>query len=181
MKERIATGLTVLVIAGILAYALIVRPGGDSEADSPDAAVSRMHEAAKRGDIVAYLDCFTGRLRDRMEQAREDMGDDRFRRHLQETAAQVKGIAVSDQEERRGKARMRVEFVHAEFHEAQWISVRVERGQWRIYAMGESERVIPPVKYGTPVIPLVPGEETDEEAPPEDGYGEPGTAPAGGQ
>lgn len=177
MKDKIATAVTILVIGAILAYVLIARPGGGSggDADDPGTAVGRMIDTAKSGDVDGYLDCFSGSFRKRMAQARDDMGAERFRAHLRETGTEIKGFAVSDEDRRRNKARMRVEFVHAEYNEEQWVSVRKEGGTWRIYAMTEAQRKIPPVKYGTPVIPLLPSEEAGQEptATNEGGYGEP--------
>ncbi len=63
-------------------------------ADTPEACIERMFAAAQRGDVTAYLDCFTGSERDRLDRELAGQPPEVFARSLRDAVATLKGRAV---------------------------------------------------------------------------------------
>ena len=69
MKRWIAALLTLLPLAAVLLWGRRGRPPQPPAVatdSSPEACIERMFDAAGRGDVAAYLDCFTGAERERL-------------------------------------------------------------------------------------------------------------------
>lgn len=124
----------------------------------PEDTLWRMFDAGKKGDVRAYLDCFTGDLRRELEHRVREMGSRRFRQYLQEVDRQIKGVAIVRQEPwSEGEVEMGIELVFEREKEAQRVLLRREGNRWRIVEMEGRGREPSPIPYGTPAIPLERG------------------------
>jgi len=154
MKKHLPALITVLLIAGVLAFFVArqrPRPAGASfNAADPEAAIWRMADAARAGDVRAYLNCFDGPLRQNLEKTAAEMGEQKFGEYLRRLNDEITGIAVSDLElTGEASARLRVEFVSRGKNEAQPHYLRLSDGGWKIERVGEAERIKTLVPYGT--------------------------------
>ena len=152
-----ATALTVAVLLAGLAVALRDRLPERSD-DAGDAGAPRevfwqMVEASREGAVAAYLDLFAGEVREQLDTVRGEMGEAAFEQYLRQRFADVKGVAVIDEEDRGETVRLEVEYVRAASYDTQSLDLRSSRGRWRIVAVGPTREREPPVPYGTPVGP----------------------------
>jgi len=121
-------------------------------AASPEDVVWRMSDAAREGDTRAYLDCFSGALRQHLEKTASEMGEAQFSRYLKKLNDEVTGIAVSDLEQKdQQTAALRVEFVFRGRSEAQKHHFKLIDGQWKIDGVDGAERVNVLIPYGANV------------------------------
>ena len=149
-----ATALTVLVLLAGLAVALRDRlPEPSADAGEPREVFWQMVEASREGAVAAYLDLFAGEVREQLEAVHDEMGAAAFEQYLRQRFAEVKGVAVTDEEVLGGKVRLEVEYVREASYETQSLDPRSSRGRWRIVAVGATREREPPVPYGTPVGP----------------------------
>lgn len=168
MKRAVALLATSLLLAGAV---LLGRPARDQTPGSPAAApedcIERLFEAAERGDVPGYLDCFTGQQRARLAREVAAQSPDVFARSLAEAVRTLKGRAVS----RRGdgaaadRAALVVERIYSHRNEAQTYHLVRSGGHWRIEAVDGDTKFQPPIAYGTPVFALP--EVTSPAAPPD--------------
>ncbi len=154
MKKRLPAIITVLLIASALLF-LTGRERwsnmkfGETAPASPEDVIWRMVDAARDGDARAYLDCFGGALRERLEKTANEMGASEFSRYLKKLNGEMTGIAVSDFEQSDEQtARLRVEFVSRGKSEAQTHRFRLIDGEWKIEAMEDAERINALIPYG---------------------------------
>ncbi len=138
-------------------------PSGGSAADLlPSAAPKRepaprdtiyaMLDAARDGDVAAYIDCYTGEMTRRLEQSRDEMTSEGFARYLRERNAEIKGIAINEPEQASdSRVRVRVEYVYEDRNEAQLVYLEKAGNAWKIVGLDGAERVPTLVPYGTPV------------------------------
>jgi hypothetical protein len=118
----------------------------------PQDVIYRMLDAAGQGDTAAYLGCYSGALRRRLEQSREEMTPAGFARYLAQSNKQIKGIAISEPVAlSESEVEVHVEFVYQDRNEAQEFLLEASSGEWRITRVNAAERVDSPVPYGTPV------------------------------
>lgn len=160
-KVRAVT-ITVIALAAILVIARqaewrlpsaasVVSPTPPRE-ERPQDAIYRMLDAAGRGDTEAYIACYSGSMRRRLEQSRDEMTDGGFARYLVENNKQIKGIAIADPETlSENEVQVRVEFVYQDRNEAQQFFLERSAGEWSIARVSAAERVETLVPYGTPV------------------------------
>ena len=149
-----ATALTVLVLLAGLAVALRDRlPEPSADAGEPREVFWQMVEASREGAVAAYLDLFAGEVREQLEAVHDEMGAAAFEQYLRQRFADVKGVAVTDEEVLGGKVRLEVEYVREASYETQSLDLHSSRGRWRIVAVGATREREPPVPYGTPVGP----------------------------
>lgn len=143
------------VLIAVMGVMLFLRSGGPPQPD-PEAVIHRVFRAAAAGDISKYLDCFTGELRTKLEAARRETGDERFRKDIVESAAGITGIAISRPAATEapiadGKTALVVERVFRDRNEGQTHVLSFLRGRWRIESIGPATTVKMPIPYGTPV------------------------------
>jgi len=109
-------------------------------------------DAARAGDVKAYLACYTGPMEAALRQALADATEPGFAQYLRDSNATVKGIAVSDpQRMAELEAKVRVEYVYEERNQAQTMYLEKGSNGWKISRTDEDERVKTRIKYGTPV------------------------------
>jgi len=111
-----------------------------------------MSDAARKGDVQAYLDCFSGSLRQSLEKTAADMGEVRFSEYLKKLNNEMTGIAVSNFEKvSEDTATLRVEFVYRGKNEAQNHRFKLIDGKWKIDSLDNAEGVPTLIPYGTKV------------------------------
>ena len=124
---------------------------GNSEADPRD-TIYRMLDAARDGDVEAYLSCYAGELESRLRQSRNETTTEGFSAYLRERNHAIKGIAVSEPAAVSSKkVRVRVEYVYADRNEAQQLYLENQGDGWKISGVSAAVHVETPVPYGTPV------------------------------
>lgn len=172
-QNRKAQALTGLLIAAIAVF-LVARQRGFAPGDvggavsdvvsnasgpplekalpSPQDAIYGMLDAARAGDVRAYMGYFTGQMTTLLEQSLAENGEAKFAEYLKRTNAPIKGIAITEPERLTGReVKARVEYVYADRNEVQVMFVVEVSGEWKIARLEETERVKTLVPYGTPV------------------------------
>ena len=163
VQAKIVTGL---LIAGVIGFVVAKRTGWEPSSGSGSSLISRkskkpveprdtiyaMLDAARDGDVEAYVGCFTGEAERRIAQSRDEMTAERFATYLAERNREIKGIAINQAEPAgEGRTHIRVEYVYEDRNEAQRFLLTEANGEWRIAGMEQAERVETLVPYGTPV------------------------------
>ncbi len=165
-REKLATILT----AGVLAVALgitvakskgwtlaDVRPTAIAQAFrpkviAPEDALYSMLDAAKAGDVNAYLSCYTGHMKELLQQSATEATANKFKSYLQTSNASIQGVALSPPENvSDSQVKVRVEYVYRDRNEVQFVYMKKEPPTWRIYQVDGAERIKTLVPYGSPV------------------------------
>lgn len=108
---------------------------------------------SREGRVKEYLDCFTGGLRAKLEQARDQMKPGEFADILRRRSAPVRGLAISDQTQVDGETmRLRVEWIFEDRSEIQTFTLCKVQGAWKIADMTDAQYNRPAVPYGTKVF-----------------------------
>lgn len=122
------------------------------EPKEPRDVIYAMLDAARDGDIEAYIGCHAGEMARQLEQTRDEMTPEGFARYLTERNREIKGIAINEPEmASANEARIRVEYVYQDRNEAQLVYLDKIGGEWKIAGVDAAERVKTLVPYGTPV------------------------------
>jgi hypothetical protein len=172
-KSRVATVVTVLIVATVLLWAVI---GRRQEAPEPGSVVWTMIEAAQAGEVERYLDCFAAGLRQRLEATAAEMSTDGFSEYLRSSSQLLTGVAVYDVEQPQpGRASLTVEYVYRDATERQQMQLELARGSWTITDLERSRRSKPLIPYGAPAAPM------PEPAEGESDQAEQGPSPTGEQ
>ena len=163
-RDAAAKLLTAALFAGLVAFVVARQTGWSpqSQADSavrtsakrddPRETIYAMLEAAKGGEVAAYLDCFSGEIAQRIEQSRREMSDDAFSEYLKTRDGEIKGVAISDVDNLSpDSASIELEYVFADRNESQRLRLTKVDGAWKISGMDAAERVNTAIPYGTPV------------------------------
>lgn len=159
-KQRKAQALTITVLLGALAVAVIGRsgwrpslPSTVSKADpTPQDAVYAMLDAAREGDVGQYLTAYTGPMETSLKQAIAEQTEAGFARYLKETNAPIKGIAITEPQALTDReVKVRVEYVYQDRNEVQLMYLEKLGRAWKIARMDAAERIKTLVPYGTPV------------------------------
>jgi hypothetical protein len=167
-RQRVAQILTILVLAAALGAAVARQNGwklpdwrtsaasmsGSRPAETtPQDAIYRMLDAARDGDVQKYLAAYTGSMETALRQSIAESSDAAFRKYLQDTNAELKGVAVVTPEAAPGdrEVKVRVEYVYQDRNEAQTMNLERTASGWKIARVDSAERVKTLVPYGTPV------------------------------
>lgn len=154
--KRNAQAITIAVLVAVAA-AVLGRQWGWSPSRppagrTPQDAVYSMLDAAREGDVGAYLDSYSGRLRAELEQGVREQGKRQFGEYLRTANAAIKGIAINEPEPMpEGRVKARVEYVYQDRNEVQWMYLEQVDGRWRIGRVEAAQRIPTVVPYGTPV------------------------------
>jgi len=164
-RERKAQIATIALIAAVLAFLAVKRGGWQANAASlsslvtsrpaagatPQDTVYRMMDAARDGDVPAYLDCYTGQMESGLRQIAKEKGDEALAQYIRNFNASVKGVAIQEPQSTGDReVRLRVEFVYRDRNEAQ-IYYLQQSGSWKISRQENTEGVKTLVRYGTAV------------------------------
>lgn len=155
MKKRLPALVTILLIVSAIAFfAKRDRTASTSKAPvTPEDVIWRMSDAAREGNVNAYLDCFDGALKNKLQRTVVEMGEAQFSQYLKRLNGEMTGIAVSDFEQTsENEATLRVEFVFRGKNEAQKHHFRLISGAWKIEKLDGAEQIKPLTPYGSDVI-----------------------------
>lgn len=149
-KRRQAQVATFAVLAGLVGL-IAIRRGPKVEA-TPQDAVYAMLDAARAGDVSAYLSYYTDEMRGSLKQAVAESTEPGFSRYLRESNAGIKGVAINEPEKlSETEVKVRVEYVYQDRNEVQNIHLQRAGSGWRISRMDSTGRIQAPIPYGTPV------------------------------
>jgi hypothetical protein len=157
MKKRWPAIITVaLLVAAFIALSqrerLAGMKWGQAKAATPEDMIWQMSDAARTGNVAAYLDCYSGALRRNLEKTATEMGEARFSKYLKQLNNEITGIAVSDLAQANAQeAELRVEFVFRGQTQAQSHHFRLVGGKWKIDAVETAGRVKVLIPDGTGV------------------------------
>jgi hypothetical protein len=157
MKKKLPAIITAALILGALGFfTQRERIGNGSITDrapvTPEDLIWRMSDAAREGDVKAYLDCFDGDLRQRLTKTAADMGEAQFSQYLKRLNEEITGIALSDLEQKEARsASLRVEFVSRGRSESQTHRFKLVDGAWKIEGVDAAENVKTLIPQGTEV------------------------------
>jgi hypothetical protein len=146
--------ITILLLGGLLAAA-VLRTTGIRRAPlpaRPQDAIYRMLDAARAGDISAYLRQYGGQMEAYLRQVIAEKTEAGFRSYLQAFNAEIKGVAVSEPRIlSKREVEVRVEYIYPDRNEAQRMSLEKYGDEWKITRVDGAERVKTLVPYGSPV------------------------------
>jgi hypothetical protein len=156
-SQRKSQVVTLAALAGLALVAVVARrglfaPGTANSGPSPQDAVYAMLDAARAGNVRAYLASYTGDMSRDLRRSVAESTEQAFAAYLRNSNAAIKGIAVSTpQFPTLREATVKIEYVYVDRNEAQTLYMAKERGRWKIARVDGSERVKTLVPYGTPI------------------------------
>jgi hypothetical protein len=165
-RERKEQITTVAILLGALMLVAVKRGGWQASAASlsslvaarapagatPQDTVYRMMDAARDGDVRAYLGCYTGQMESTLRQIAAEKGEAALAAYIRNFNASVKGVAIQEpQSTAEREVRLRVEFVYRDRNEAQIYYLEQGNGNWKIARQENAEGVKTLVPYGTAV------------------------------
>jgi hypothetical protein len=118
-----------------------------------------MFAAAAAGDVAAYVACFTGTERGRLERELVDGRREAFARSLVQAVTELRGRAVFAEaplDPEADAARYTVDRVYPTRTERQVYELVREAGGWRIQSVHTARAFQPETPYGTPVFEAPP-------------------------
>jgi hypothetical protein len=154
VKRAHAITIAVLVAALGIGWAWKAgwRVGETRSAPEPQDTVYAMLNAARAGDVNAYLANFTGQMEAALRQSISETTEAGFAKYLKDSHDSLKGVAVSDpQPVTDTEAKVRVEYVYQDRNEAQTMVLEKNPSGWKISRVDGDERVKTLIPYGTPV------------------------------
>jgi hypothetical protein len=152
--QRRAQIVTVAVLAAALLLVAVKRGGWKAHAApvTPQDTVYRMLDAARDGDVPAYLRCYTGQMDSTLRQIVAEKGAPALAAYIRDFNASIKGVAIQEPQPVAGReVRLRVEFVYQDRNEAQLYYLEQAGDGWKISRLENTQGVQTPVPYGTPV------------------------------
>lgn len=129
-------------------------PSGRSSTSSfgPEDAIYAMLDAARAGDTKAYLDSFSGALRDQLVQVEKENSESAFSAYLKAQNLALQGVAVSVTDRASDSdAQVRVEYVYRGHNDVQAVYLRKESSSWKIVRVSNAEQADSPFPFGTAV------------------------------
>ena len=158
-RERKAQLATVLILVGALVLVAAKRGGWrpasiiqPSAPVTPQDTVYRMMDAARDGDVSAYLECYTGPMEGSLRQIVKEKGTNSLADYIRRFNSAVNGVALQEpQTVADNEVRLRAEFVYSDRNEAQVYYLQRVTGKWRIARQENAEGIKAVVPYGTPV------------------------------
>lgn len=116
----------------------------------PEDEIYAMFDAARAGDAQAYLDCFSGPLREELAATVKEDSTEQFKAYLIKQNSSVQGMAVTiTGHPSADEARARVEYVYSDHNEVQNVGLKREGLRWKIISIDGAQAVQPLVPYGS--------------------------------
>ena len=155
-RQRKVHVITITVLALALGIALARKQASrsitSSQPSTPQDFIYAMLDAARSGNVKAYLESYAGQMRISLEQSVRETTTDNFSKYLRDSNAAIKGVAISEpQAAGDGQVSVRVEYVFQERNEAQTMYLEKDGNAWRISRVDGAERLKTLIPYGTPV------------------------------
>jgi ketosteroid isomerase-like protein len=154
MKEmaRLLSLVVTVSVLGAVVWWTQNKPKQVGSELQPDSVIWEMIDACRRGDVDAYLNCFTGDLRKRLEKVASEQGKEKFSDYLKEMLQPIKNIALQQAKGfAKGDQAIVADFVFADRTERQTFWVRRTKEGWKIVGVEATKPVPVLVPYGTPV------------------------------
>jgi hypothetical protein len=126
--------------------------GSNRRSANPEDAIYSMLDAARAGDIKAYLNSFSGSMRDQLQQVIKENDESKFASYLtgQYAALQSVAVTVTDRSSE-NEAEVRVEYVYSNRNEVQSVYLKKEGDRWKVLKVGGSEQIETLIPFGTTV------------------------------
>jgi len=119
---------------------------------TPQDTIYGMLDAARAGDVKAYLANYSGQMTTALQQSVTETTEPKFAQYLKDSNAAIKGVAISEPQQLSDtQVKVRVEYVYQDRNEAQFMYLEKQSGVWKIVQVDSTERVKTLVPYGTPV------------------------------
>ena len=119
---------------------------------TPQDTIYAMLDAARGGDVKAYLANYAGQMSTALQQSITETTEPKFAQYLKDSNAAIKGVAISEPQQLTDtQVKVRVEYVYQDRNEAQLMYLEKQAGLWKITQVDSTERVKTLVPYGTPV------------------------------
>ena len=152
-KARIVTVAVVLtLLAALAARKMGWRLPEAKASQDPQDTIYAMIDAARTGNVKAYLAEFTGQMEASLRQSLAETTESSFAKYLIDSNSAIQGVAVSDpQKITDQEAKVRVEYVFQDRNEAQTMYLEKSANGWKIARADSDERVKTLIPYGTPV------------------------------
>lgn len=154
MRKRLPAFVTLLLILATVAYlARRQQSSGTSALEhEPEETIWQMIDAARQGNVHAYLDCYSGAFRRNLERTISEVGEPQFSQYLKRLNEEITGIAVFDRQRPSAiEALLMVEFVLRGKNETQKHYLRWAGSSWKIDQVDGAERLKTLIPYGTSV------------------------------
>jgi hypothetical protein len=113
-----------------------------------------MFTSGERGDVDAYLACFTGGQAAQLQRELAAQSRARFAQGLVAAVEPLKGRAVVHEAASARTAEITVERIYAHRNDLQTYDLECQNGRWQIAAVRPVQALQPPVPYGTPVFEM---------------------------
>ena len=120
-------------------------------AASPEDAVYAMLDAARAGNVNAYLDCFSGPLREQLAATVRESTEAKFKNYLTTQNAAFQSIAVMVTDRSDDQAIVRLEYVYNDRNEVQNVELKKDGSRWKIARVDGAQQIKTLIPYGTPV------------------------------
>lgn len=128
-----------------------IRLGAASIPAGPEDVIYKMMDAARAGDTKAYLDTFSGEMRDQLLLVVKENSDSDFAAYLKSQNAAIQGVAVTLMDRASDtEAQVRVEYVYSNRNEVQTVYLRKDP-RWRIFKVTGAEQVKTLLPFGSTV------------------------------
>ena len=120
------------------------------KAEGPEDATYKMLDAARAGDVKAYLDFFSGPLRAELTQTAKESPPNAFSNYLVRQSAVLTGVAVTLLvSPNNGESKVRLEYVYRDHSEVQDLTLHLEGTDWKIVRIAGSNQIKSLIPYGT--------------------------------
>jgi hypothetical protein len=155
-RDRIARILTAAALGIVLLLVWIRRgsvvPAAAEVAQTPQDTIYKMLEAARSGNVRAYLSHYADPMASDLRQTIREKTESGFRDYLISFDSAIKGVAVMDPGSTNGDGiSVRVEYIYPDRNEAQLMHLVKQGSEWKIAQVETTERAKTLVPYGTPV------------------------------
>lgn len=118
---------------------------------SPEDAIYSMIDAERVGNTKAYLDSFTGSMRNDLLQMIKENSESRFASYLTQNAT-FQGVAVRVIDRpSTTDAQVRVEYIYGDRNEVQTLYLKREGERWTVCQIAGAERQATPFVFGSRV------------------------------
>ena len=158
-KHRTTQLLTWTIVAAAMGISLVGSTArrltglkdAAASAQEPQGTIYAMLNAARAGNVKAYLASHAGPIETNLRQVLAEMTEPAFARYLRDSNATIKGVAIADPQITGLTATVRVEYVYQDRNEAQMMYLEKGPNGWKIIAADHDERIKTLIPYGTPV------------------------------
>jgi len=166
MKINRVTILTVLILAALAVVAVGRRQGWTLDNVSASSLAARLRpaeakpeqtiyallDAARDGDPDAFLNQYSGKLRDQLQETVREQGRDAFIAYLKKTNSDIQGVALAAPERTGDKqVKIRAEYVYRDRNEVQLVFLEQSGSAWKITRLDSTERVKALIPFGMAV------------------------------